>query len=140
MASGLLSKPVHHRLQGSATRRETCCCRGYRMTTTLIRKVGWSTINCFFLPDASPEGCKSWRRPQIGTCSVATYSWAEWCRHLCHRPRWQSSPRGTAGATAPSLSPAALTSAMLAQGRVCWEINQKSTSHIPCEEDPAPSR
>lgn len=127
MAAGLISKPVHHRSQGSATRRETCCCWSYRVTTTLIRKAGLSTTNCFVSPDVSPEGCKSWRRPQVGTCSVGTYSWAEWCRHLCHRPGWQSSRRGTARATAPSLSPATLTWAMLAQGRVCWEINQKLT-------------
>lgn len=121
-AAGLISKPVHHRTQGSATQRETCCSWGYQVTATLKTKVGLSAINCFLSPDVSPEGCKSWRRPQVATCSVATYSWAEWCRHLCHRPPWQSSRRGTAGATAPSLRPAALTSAMLAQGRVCWEI------------------
>lgn len=97
------------------------------MTSTLIMKVGLSTIN-FLSPDLSPEGYKSWRRPQAGTCAVATYSWAEWCRHLCHHPRWQSSWRGRAGATAPSLGPAVLTSAMLAQGRVYWEI--KGITHI----------
>lgn len=55
-------------------------CQGKRAAvgaTMLKMKVELSAINCLLLPDVSPKGCKSWRRLQAGTCSVATYSWAE---------------------------------------------------------------
>lgn len=77
MAAGLIPQPVHRRTRGSAVQRKTCCCWGHRVTTTLKTKVGLNTMKCLLSPDVSPESCKSRRRPQVGTCSVATYSWAE---------------------------------------------------------------
>lgn len=55
-------------------------CRSH-LTTWPLRDVGQhlglSAINHLLSPDVQPEGCKSWRKPHVGTRSVATYSWAE---------------------------------------------------------------
>lgn len=55
-------------------------CRSH-LTTCPLRDVGQrlglSAINRLLSPDVKPEGCKSWRKPHVGTRSVATYSWAE---------------------------------------------------------------
>jgi len=57
---------------GSTAQREAGCCRGCRATTALKMNAGLSATNCVLSPDVSPESCKPRRRPQAGTCSVAT--------------------------------------------------------------------
>lgn len=91
---------------------------------TLIMKVGLSTTNYFLSPDLSSEGCKSRRKPQVGACSVATYSWAGWCRHL-----WLAEQQERQGGS---------HSASLESGRQCWHReglagNPGGYSHLSCQ-------